>query len=108
MALGLQVPFSRATPRGRTTPEVQSVRFSAEVCRFRNSSEFSDRIFTSGMWGISENLSQQSPRVWLCVSGSKEMSSTHQLHAIPGAKAGGVSARRRRYSSDHPAHFNVI
>jgi hypothetical protein len=46
---------------------------------------------TSGRAGASVHLSQQSPRVWWCASGSKHSSAPHQENALQGSALKGPS-----------------
>jgi len=53
---------------------------------------------TSGLAGASVHLSQQSPRVWLWASGSKQVASPHQLNALQGSAWNGPSTLPGRCS----------
>eukprot|EP00240_Pyramimonas_obovata_P009233 CAMPEP_0118960816 /NCGR_PEP_ID=MMETSP1169-20130426/63830_1 /TAXON_ID=36882 /ORGANISM="Pyramimonas obovata, Strain CCMP722" /LENGTH=88 /DNA_ID=CAMNT_0006908969 /DNA_START=127 /DNA_END=393 /DNA_ORIENTATION=- len=59
------------------------------ACRRMYRASIGCRMFTSGASGNSVNLSQQSPRVWRCASGSQHTSRAHHVHALHGSRENG-------------------
>ena len=101
---GDQVPFVSFTPRGSTTPACHCTFSGAVGWRSRAPALSVPRMLTSGAAGASVNLSQQSPREWLCASGSKHVSSEHKEKALQGMdpKSGWFgSGRCWRHASPH-------
>lgn len=93
------MPLVSHAPLGSSTPECHCVRGGASGCRLRNASGWRPRMLTSGDAGASVNLSQQSPRLCVCASGSKHFSSVQNANALHGSEPNGPAGGRGRRRS---------
>lgn len=56
-------------------------------------------LCTSGCNGPSVNLSQQSPKECVCMSGSKHLSSEHQEKTLHGSRENGPACMQHTYAA---------